>query len=170
MAENLAETVEQIEKSQSLELQGKISAAFALAQSALEAALETGQPGMVSRARMRLAAVHYRLGHDEQARCLAEQVLGQPPLPDTPSAIARVEALLMLGMCLDCPDYVGGREELYHQAIDLSRQAGYCLGLLRGLHNLAAGVYLPRGQFDLALAADAEALHVARSQDLKDYA
>jgi len=26
--------------------------------------------------------------------------------------------------------------------------------LLRFLHNLSAGVYVPRGQFDLALAAD----------------
>jgi DNA-binding SARP family transcriptional activator len=53
-------------------------------------------------------------------------------------------------------------EDLYLRAVDLSRQLGYHRALVRGLHNLAAGVYMPRGQFELSLAACAEALHIAR--------
>ncbi|MCX7670112.1 MAG: hypothetical protein N2439_08570 [Anaerolineae bacterium] len=75
----------------------------------------------------------------------------------------------MLGMCATETDAVAESEGYYRQAVALARTLGDPLLLLRALHNLAAGVYLPRGQFDLALAADEEALAVGERHELHDW-
>ncbi len=40
--------------------------------------------------------------------------------------------------------------------------------LIRGLHSMSAGIYMPRGQYALALAADEEALALARAINMAD--
>jgi tetratricopeptide (TPR) repeat protein len=79
-----------------------------------------------------------------------------------------VEAFILLGLCAAETDDPTRAENFYHQAIDLSREIDYPRGLVRALHNLSATVYVPRGQFSLALAADEESLHLAREHRLED--
>jgi DNA-binding SARP family transcriptional activator/tetratricopeptide (TPR) repeat protein len=72
-----------------------------------------------------------------------------------------VDAWQVLGNCAAETSSLGEAEALYRSAADLARETGYPRGLMAALHGLAAGVYLPRGQFDLALAADEEARGIA---------
>jgi DNA-binding SARP family transcriptional activator len=155
---------ELVEQSRELERAGQVSAALERAQIALEQANAANDALGIAAALNCLAFLHFRLGHYAQARTLAEQSLNCAPARSP----AYADALLMLGMCAtETCDLTAG-EEFYHRAIDLSRQLGYARALVRGLHNLAAGVYTPRGQFDLALAADAEALRIVREHGMAD--
>ncbi len=111
-----------------------------------------------------MATLQFRLGHYEQARTLAEQALTHTD-PDAPS---RADALLVLGNCATETNDLAAGEDFYRRAIDLSQQLGYYRALFRGLHDMSAGVYIPRGQFDLALAADEQAYRIARERNLLD--
>lgn len=153
-----------VEQSRELERAGQMSAALERARAALEHARATNDALGMATALNCLAFLHFRLGHYGQARDLAEQALTHAPSQSP----AYADALLMLGMCATETNDLTAGEEFYHRAIDLSRQLGYDRALVRGLHNLAAGVYTPRGQFDLALAADAEALRLAREHGMAD--
>jgi len=155
-----------IEESVVLARAGEISAAFQRAREALEEARASGEAEAIAAALACVAHVRFRLGHYDQARSLAEEAVGHAP-SESP---VRADALLMLGLCYAETDDPAAAETVYHQAIDLSRQLGYHRALLRALHNLSAGVYIPRGQFDLALAADKEALYLAKEQDLPEIA
>lgn len=153
-----------VEQSRELERAGQMSAALERARAAWEHARVTNDALGMATALNCLAFLHFRLGHYGQARDLAEQALTHAPLQSP----AYADALLMLGMCATETNDLAAGEEFYRRAIDLSRQLGCHRALVRGLHNLAAGVYTPRGQFDLALAADAEALRLAREHGLGD--
>ncbi len=153
-------------ESQSLERAGDIAAALRQAELALEHARAAGSPADVAAALNCVAFHHFRMGHYPRARALAEQALTHAPV-DTPE---RVDALLMLGMCATETRDLSAGEDDYLRAIDLSRQLGYHRALVRGLHNLAAGVYMPRGQFELSLASNREALRLAQEHGINDLA
>ncbi|RLC98327.1 MAG: hypothetical protein DRI77_05275 [Chloroflexi bacterium] len=146
-----------VEESRALERSGDIGAALRWAREALERARSSGQPLAIAAALVRLARIHFRQGHYERARALAEDALALVPA-DAP---AHVDALLILGLCAAETDDPDSAEEHYHCAINLSRQMGYRRALRSALHNLSATVYVPRGQFKLALAADEESFRLA---------
>ena len=153
-----------IEESQALERAGDIAAALHCAQHALTEARAIGSSADIAAALNCVAFIHFRMGHYGQARALAKQALASV----TADIPAHVDAVLLLGMCAtETRDLTAG-EELYLRAIDLSRQLGYHRALARALHNLAAGVYLPRGQFDLSLAADTEALQIIQVHEVSN--
>ncbi len=155
-----------LEESLALERKGDIAAALQRAQQAMEKAGTLGDPSVRAAALATLGFVHFRQGHYTTACSLAEEALLQAG-PETP---ARVDALLVLGMCATETDDLTAGADYYHRAIDLGRQLGYHRVVLRALHDLAAGVYMPRGQFDLALASDEEALHIALEKGQNEYA
>ena len=164
---SLAFEVDQlIEESLSFERAGDISQAFQRARQALEAARTTGEPEAIASSLACEAYLQFRTSDFERARSLAGQVLeltaeGSP---------AYVDALLVLGICACETDNLDVGEENYRRVISISRQFGDRLRLFRGLHNLSAGVYMSRGQFDLSVAAAEEALHIATVPELQEWA
>lgn len=79
----------------------------------------------------------------------------------TPDSRSRADALRILGSCAHEAGDLAAAEEFYHSAIDIARQNGFHNALQSCLHSLSACVYIPRGQFELALAADEESLRLA---------
>ncbi len=154
-----------IEKCLALERAGEFAAALALAERALAAARATQQPDVIATALVCVARFRFRLGQEAQAEALAQEALDLAGLESS----ARAEALLTLGMCAFEMDGLAATEAYYRQAADLARTLGDHLLHFRALHNLASGVYLPRGQFDLALAADEESYTIGVRHGLVDW-
>jgi DNA-binding SARP family transcriptional activator len=154
-----------IDESLASERGGDISAALQKAQEALKEARRLDEPGVVAQALACLAKVHFHLGRYQAAQELAEEALALTP----PNAPARIEALLRLGACSAETSSLVEAEGHYWHAANLAREFGYPLLRFRALHNLAAGVYVPRGQFDLALAADEEAHRIASEQNFSEW-
>jgi tetratricopeptide (TPR) repeat protein len=96
---------------------------------------------------------------------LAEEVLALAA-PDAP---CRADAWQILGNCAAEGGSVAEAETCYWQAADLAREIGYHRAQVAALHGLAAGVYMVRGQFDLALAADEQARDIACRQAKPDW-
>jgi DNA-binding SARP family transcriptional activator len=143
-----------------LERAGKIGRAVRQAQAALAAARADGRAEAQAAALACLAYMHNRLGHREQAQGLASEALSlAAPLSET-----RARALRTLGDCAHEQGDLAGAEQHYFQAIDQARQLDLIYILHRCLHSLSACVYLPRGQFELAYAADAESLALAERE------
>jgi len=153
-----------IEESRSLERSGEVAAAIQRAKQALQLALAQADADGEAEALNALAYAHIRLGHYDQAQHLCAQALalagGESP--------ARAEALLNSGICAGETDNMPASEKFILQAIDLSRQIGSDRILVRGLHSLSCGNYMPRGQFALSLALDEEALKIARDRGLQE--
>ena len=153
-----------IDKSRELERSGEIAGSLRLASQACALAHAHSDPELEAVALNALTYAHIRLGHYAQAKRFCQQVL---TLAGDESP-ARVDALLNLGICAGETDDLETLYAFTRQAVDLSRQIGYDRALVRGLHSLACTVYVPRGQFDLALAVDDEALHIAQKRDLAE--
>ncbi len=151
-----------IETSLALERAGNIGEAFQSAEQALENALSSRINGSIIEAQVRVAFLHFRLGHYDRARTMAEEALAL----DTPDSKSHVDAWLVLGNCAAETDDLAAAENSYLHAIDLSRQMGYSRAFMSGLHNLATGIYLPQGKFKLALAADQEVARRAKEQNV----
>jgi len=140
---------------------GDLPAAIRQAHEALALAQQAGDGDAQGLAAAALAYAHIRLGHYAVARELLEHTL---PLT-TPESHTRGEVLLILGICAAETDNIAAAEGYFQKTIDLGRQLGMMRLLVRGLHSLAAGVYTPRGEFSLAIAADEEALKLARAHN-----
>jgi DNA-binding SARP family transcriptional activator len=153
-----------IEESYALERAGDIGAALQRAGQALEEALRTGEAQAIAAAQVCVAYCELRLGHYQRAHTLAEEALSHAG----PRTRARADAWRILGDCAHEAGDLESAEAFYQQAIDLGRQLGSSYVLLRCLHSLSACVYIPRGQFELALAADEESLRLARDLDMRD--
>lgn len=149
-----------IEDSYAAERAGHIGHAFRQAQTALEEARAAGPGKLLADALACTAYMHDRLGHREQARSMAEEALSHA----APLSPARARACKTLGDCAHERGDLAAAEQHYHVSIDLSRQLGLTYMLHRCLHSLAACVYIPRGQFELALAADAESIDLAERE------
>jgi len=153
-----------IEESYALERAGDIGAALQRARQTLDAALEAADAQAMAAAQVCVAYCELRLGHFDRARTMATEAL-QYAGPQTRS---RADAWRILGDCAHEAGDLATAESYYQQAIDLGRQLGSSYVLHRCLHSLSACVYIPRGQFDLALATDEESLRLARELDLRD--
>lgn len=154
-----------IEESMALERAGKMADSLEKATQALEAAEAQKDSLSIGTALIARSRVLFRLGQYEVARALAEKALVLVP----PQLMACVDTFLLLGMCAAETNSLADAERFYRQAADMARELGYPLARFRALHNLASGVYLPRGRFELALTADEEAYRVAQLHDLREW-
>lgn len=144
-------------ESQTSELAGETARALQLAERALAEARAEADPTTVAEALVRLATVRVRFGQFDDARNLTQAALDLAP----PESLARAAALCRLGAIAAETNDLNSAESLLRQALDLYRQLGSRGGIVMALHNLGGNVYLPRGQFTLALAAEEEASRLA---------
>jgi len=151
-----------IETSLDLERAGNIGEAFKYAEQALEHARSSKINASIVEAQVRVAFLHFRLGHYDRARKMADEALAL----DAPDSKSHVDARLVLGNCAAETNDLSAAEDSYLHAIDLSRQMGYSRAFMSSLHNLATGIYLPQGKFKLALAADQEVARLAKEQNV----
>ena len=142
-----------IEQIRALCRAGKVAAAFEQAREKLVEAQGEGSSEKIAEASIALAHVYFRLGQYKRAQTLLQQAIAHTPA-DHP---LQVDALIHLGLCAAETDAPDQAEAYYRQAVDLSRLLGYEEALYRGLHALAVGIYIPQGQFDLALTLDRDA-------------
>jgi len=134
-----------------------IPAALQRAGQVLETARSQGEPAALAVALVNVARLRFRLGQYDAAEAMAGEALTLAA-PDAP---ARAAAYQVLANCAAETDSLAEAEAHYRSAADLAREIGYHRAQAAAMHGLAAGVYLPRGQFDLALAADEEARGIA---------
>ncbi len=109
---------------------------------------------------IRIGWLEFMLGHYRQAWEVTDKGLKQAD----PQSAATYEGLITHAAILAETNDLSGSEKQYTRAIELCRELGLEGMLYRGLHGLAVGVYLPRGQFDLALSFEREALLLARRE------
>jgi len=143
-----------------LEGAGEVAILLRQARQVLEAARAQGEPSAIATALVHMARVRFRLGQYQEAQSLAAEALALAA-PDAP---LRADAWQVMGNCAAETGSMAEAESCYRQAADLAREIGYHRAQVAALHGLAAGVYLPRGQFDLALAADEQARDIASKQ------
>jgi DNA-binding SARP family transcriptional activator len=149
---------------------GDMAGALRIARQALDLACLVPQPHDRARALTAVARYRFRLGQYEIARALAQEALALTVADGEPQAAIHTEALLLLGMCAGETHSIAECEQYYRQAADLAREIGNQLLFMRALHNLGSAVYLFRGQFDLAIAADSQALRLCRIHGYTNWA
>lgn len=142
-----------------------VAARLQEAEGVVKTARQTGPPAVLAEALIALARLRYRLGQYKMAQALADEVLA---LTDARSPL-RADAWQVLANCAVDTGLLTLAESYYRLAADLARETGYHRGQVAALHGLAAGVYFPRGHFDLALAADAEARRIAAEKGRSDW-
>lgn len=142
-----------------------IGSAFISASQAVENARLEGKRQPLAIALIYQARVHFRMGQYQEAEDIAREALAL----SSPNTTIRAEALLRLGACAAETGSLDKAEEYYRQAADLGRQISYHLARFCALHNVSTAIYIPRGQFALALAADDEALSICHQHDLKEW-
>ncbi|MBI5032929.1 MAG: hypothetical protein HZB51_20605 [Chloroflexi bacterium] len=139
------------------ERNGQMGDALERAYMALEHARMNADAESIASAFVRAGEVHYRMGHYGEAQMCAEQALKHAG----EKSHARADALNTLGNCAMEIGSLADVESFHLRAADLYRELGDDDRRLGALHNLGAGVYALRGQFDLALATYDEAYRVA---------
>ena len=145
-----------IEKSEALERSGDLAQSLRNARRAVEMARGLAEPSVLAAALVCEARVRFRMGQYDKAQALAHDALDLAAA-DAP---ARADAWQVLANCMADTHSLAEAEAFYRRAADLSREIGHHRGRAAGLHGLAAAVYLPRGQFDLALGAEEEVYHI----------
>jgi len=147
------------DESSELEYKGEYSQAISRIQQAQEFVSENHLPvSEQARAMIRIGWLEFLMGHYAQAYAITEKglKLAEPKSVNTYDGLVNIAAIKA-----ETSD-LAGAEQYYTQAIELCRELGTEDILWRGLHGVAVGVYLPRGQFDLALSFEREALLLAR--------
>ena len=153
-----------IQESFESERSGDIGAAIQTARDAFEQADSHGGDRERAAALACLAYLYNHIGKFDEALKLAEDAVGLSG--DDPKV--QVDALTTQGICLSDLGRLAQTEQRLLAAMELAREQGYLKAIQKCLHVLSAGVYLPRGQFELAIAADEESLHIAEELDLHD--
>ncbi len=133
---------------------------------AVASARRAEDPTVLAAALIALARLRYRLGQYTEAQALADEALSLCP----ERSPLRADAWQVLANCAAELESPAAAEAYYRLAADIARETGNVRAQAAALHGLAAAVYLPRGQFDLALAADAEAHRVAVAWGRNDLA
>lgn len=148
-----------------LERSGDIAAALRAAHCALDLARTLHDTPGEAAAYVAITDCCFSLGQYRAAEADAQAALALAQV-DSPTYI---EALLRLASCLAQRGALAEAEIALRQAADIARTIGHHALFARALHTLAAGIYLTRGQFELALAADREAYCIVRNHDLTNY-
>jgi DNA-binding SARP family transcriptional activator len=136
------------------------------AEEAVRSARVGLDPTALAAALVALARLRFRLGQYKAAQALADEALATAP----DRSPLRADAWQVLANCAAEVETPAAAEAYYRLAADIARETGNVQAQIAALHGLAAAVYLPRGQFDLALAADAEARRVAVAHGRNDLA
>ncbi len=174
-----AEAVESLLKASAAHVRaGEISAALQTAAQALELAASGGSLRWQAAALVAQGEAYFRLGQYSSAVALSHQALAAVAADQELAAASGLaarsallaESHLLLGRCAAETDDMPGGEASLRQAIEFSRLAGDDRLLVRGLHSLSAGVYMPRAQFGLSLAADEEALAIIKNRQMPELA
>ncbi len=164
MSENPDSVAALIRESYELERGGDVGSAVAGARHALDLAVRCDYQKERSAALVCLAYLCDHMGKFEQALVLVEEAVGlSGSFPRV-----HIDALLTRGICLSDIGDLDRTEDSLLKAMELAREEGYRKALQKCLHVLSAGVYIPRGQFELALAADQESLDMVDSLGLDD--
>lgn len=153
-----------LDESRKHEQAGNLSEAIKFARNALSLALEHGDDERAGKALTACAQAFFRLGQYDSCQDLVDQALTRV----SEESVVRVDGLRIMGVCALETNRISDGERYLREAIKLSRQIGCDEQLARCLHNLSAGVYMPRGQFDLSLQADQEALRICRKFGFSD--
>ena len=148
---------------------GDMAGALRSARDALDLTCGRDCPAERARALTTVARYRFRFGQYDLARSLAREALALTDPDHEPQASIYTEALLLLGMCAAETHSLAECEHYYRRAADLAREIGNQLLYMRALHNLGSGVYLFRGQFDLAIAADSQALRLCRTHGYTEW-
>lgn len=152
--------VELLALSNEYEEKGELKTAIAYAQQAFAAIQAVNAVSFLPLAQARLARLLIYTGVNQPGQDFAQRVIEN----DADSALS-ADARISLGVSAADAGNLEEAEGYFHQAIELSRRLEEYLLLGRALHNLAMNVYLPRGQFDLALACMREAQHFRAAQE-----
>ncbi|RLE27109.1 MAG: hypothetical protein DRJ61_01100 [Acidobacteria bacterium] len=164
MSENPDSVAALIQESYELERSGDVGSAVAEARQALDLAVRYDYQRERSAALVCLAYLYNHMGKFEQALELAEEAVGlSASFPRV-----HVDALMTRGVCLSDIGDLDRTEDSLLKAMELAREEGYREALQKCLHVLSAGVYIPRGSFELAVAADEESLEMVDSLGLED--
>jgi DNA-binding SARP family transcriptional activator len=146
-------------ESSELEYKGEYSQAINRVQEALDFIEKNKLPvSDKARAIIRIGWLEFLLGHYTEAYKITE---GAMKLAE-PKSVMAYEGWINLAAIKAETNDLACAEKFYTKAIELCRELGTEDILWRGLHGAAVGVYLPRGQFDLALSFEREALLLAR--------
>ncbi len=154
----------QIEEDPALDASDEIGVALQRALKALETAESQRDPLSLGVALIRVARIRYRLCQYETSEKLAQEVLSLNSLPGALYA----DAWHILANCSSSTGHYSQTEAAYRHEADLAREIGYHRAHIAALHGLAGGVYIPCGEFDLALQADEEALEIASKHNRQD--
>ncbi|MCX7707663.1 MAG: tetratricopeptide repeat protein, partial [Anaerolineae bacterium] len=133
-----------------------VAAHVQAAVDAVASARQAADPVALATALITLARLRFRLGQYRDAQALADEALATCP----ERSPLRADAWQVLANCAAELETPAAAEAYYRLAADIARETGNVRAQVAALHGLAAAVYRPRGQFDLALAADAEARRV----------
>ncbi len=142
-----------------------IPGALRWAQDELEAARTTGQTAAIAAALVAVGRLRFRLGQYAMAQAAATEALSLAP---TRSPIC-ADAWQVLANCAADTESPAQAEAYYRLAADVARETDHPRACVAALHGLAAGVYFPRGQFELALAAVHEARQLAVAHGRNDW-
>jgi DNA-binding SARP family transcriptional activator len=134
------------------EEEGDLQTAVAFAQQALAETVQANAFHVLPQAQVQLAKLMARIGRYAEAREFAYRVLEVEK-----NTLSAVQAWNVLGLCSTETNDIASGEMHFQTAADISRKNADTEGLAAAYHNLSTGVYLPRGQFDLALAIMEEA-------------
>jgi len=143
-----------------LESAGEIAAVLRKAHRFLQSARQRGEPEGLAAALVGMAYVHFRLGQYQEAAALAREALDLAGDEILPCA----DAWQVLGNCAAAEGSLEEARACYQRAADLAREFGHPRARAAALHGLAMAIYLARGQFDLALAAEREVQSIAHEQ------
>lgn len=153
---------ELIHQASALEKSGDMAQALALARRAFEEA--AGSDVLQASASSCCAYLQNHLGNFDEALDWAQRAVDLA----VEDPATRAEALLTRGLCLSDLGRWKETDSSLQEAMALARESGSHHTLQRCLHVLSAGVYIPRGDFELALAADRESLEMAEELGLED--
>jgi DNA-binding SARP family transcriptional activator len=153
-----------VKECQILEQAGKIAEVLKKAAQALALAEARNDPYAIGTALVIEARARFRLGQYREASALAHKALTFVP----EKTVTQAEAWVVLGICAGETDDMAACEDYLRRVVELSRELGNYRLLARTLHNLSAGIYMPRGQFSLSLKADEEALWIENTYNLAE--
>jgi DNA-binding SARP family transcriptional activator/Tfp pilus assembly protein PilF len=148
-----------------LERAGKMNLALLRGCEAEQFARSGGEIDLAASAMAAQALTQAHLGNYSKARNLAEEALS---IASTES-VGRAESNIVLGICSSETDDLDAAEAHYHSAADLCREIGDYHTLVRALHDLACGIYFPRGQFDMAIVTEQEVLQITNRYGISYY-
>jgi DNA-binding SARP family transcriptional activator len=142
--------IQLLDESTASRRRGDIAVALRLTQQAFQLARARGEAAEIAATLVSLGCNHFRFGNYREALALADETLTFA----APYSRARGGALDLRALCAAQANDPATAEEFFRLALDLNRQIGFRHGLVSVLHNLADHIYLPRGQFALALASE----------------